>query len=119
MTAAPTEYSLQTSAPRTPCTPGRNEPSELVPIGLKKSGVAYALLILIGGTGAHRFYLGQVGWALAFLIPTILNLILGSIGLVAPATFLAIGVLVLWIVDLFLMAGSVRNYNLERFGRPY
>lgn len=47
----------------------------------KDRGIAIILALFLGGFGAHRFYLGQVGWGLVFLlffwtfIPTIFALI--------------------------------------------
>jgi TM2 domain-containing membrane protein YozV len=47
----------------------------------KSRGVAILLALLLGGLGAHKFYLGQPGWGLLYLvfcwtfIPAILGLI--------------------------------------------
>ena len=74
----------------------------------KSMGVAYALLILFGQLGLHRFYLNRVGSGIT-------QLLLGIIGW--GTSFLLIGFVLLvplWIwltVDLFLTAGMVRAAN--------
>lgn len=58
----------------------------------KSGGTAWLLLIFAGGLGAHRFYLGRTGSAIAMLLTA--------------------GLLGLWtIVDLFLMSGMIRETN--------
>jgi TM2 domain-containing membrane protein YozV len=67
--------------------------------------VAYLLLIFLGGFGAHRFYLGRTGSALAMLALLILGFL--TIALVVGAFLL--GALGIWvIVDLFPATGSCR-----------
>jgi TM2 domain-containing membrane protein YozV len=74
----------------------------------KSMGVAYALLILFGQLGLHRFYLNRAASGIA-------QLLLGLIGWCT--SFLIIGFVLLiplWIwlaVDLFLTAGMVRTAN--------
>lgn len=67
--------------------------------------IAYFLLVFLGGFGAHRFYLGKTGTAVAMLILWVLGwmtLILG-VGLIMLA---AVGI---WaFVDLFLIPGIIR-----------
>lgn len=47
----------------------------------KSRGVAIVLALLLGGLGAHKFYLGRAGWGLLYLvfcwtfIPSVLALI--------------------------------------------
>jgi TM2 domain-containing membrane protein YozV len=68
--------------------------------------VAYLLLIFLGGFGAHRFYLGRTGSALAMLALLILGFL--TIALVVGAFLL--GALGIWvIVDLFLVPGMVES----------
>jgi len=58
----------------------------------KNSGTAWLLLIFGGGVGAHRFYLGRTGSAIAMLL-----------------TF---GLLGLWtLIDYFLLSGMIRETN--------
>lgn len=70
----------------------------------KSAGVAYLLLIFLGGFGAHRFYLGATGTAVAMLLLFIIGWL---------TTFFFIGFLLIgawaiwWFVDLFLIPGMV------------
>ena len=58
--------------------------------------VAYILLLFIGVLGAHRFYLGYTGSAIAMLLISIT-----LVGLIITA---------IWaIIDLFLVPGMVRS----------
>lgn len=58
----------------------------------KSAGVAWLLLIFAGSLGAHRFYLGRTGSAIAMLLT------LGGFGL--------------WtLVDLFLLSGMIKETN--------
>ena len=76
--------------------------------GKKSSGISYLLWFFLGGFGAHRFYLGRTGSAIAMLVIYIVSWIL---------TFVAIGAIGLivigiwWIVDAFLIPGMVRKNN--------
>ncbi|WP_198147858.1 NINE protein [Microbacterium sp. XT11] len=75
---------------------------------MKDTGIAYLLAILLGGFAAHRFYLGQIGSAVAFLV-----LWWGGWAL----TFIFIGFVMVaiaavwWIVDLFIIPSMVRTAN--------
>jgi TM2 domain-containing membrane protein YozV len=70
----------------------------------KSAGVAYLLLIFLGGLGAHRFYLGAP-------ISGILMLLLFVLG--SATSFIGVGFLLLavwgiwWFIDLFLIPGMV------------
>ena len=44
--------------------------------GKKSSGICYLLWFFLGGFGAHRFYLGRTGSAIAMLVLYILSWIL-------------------------------------------
>ena len=71
----------------------------------KSVGASYLLCLLLGGLGAHRFYLGHTTTA-------VIQLILGLLGFVLA--FLTWIPLWIWlIVDLFLIPGMVRNKNME------
>jgi TM2 domain-containing membrane protein YozV len=67
--------------------------------------VAYLLLIFFGGFGAHRFYLGRTGSAVAQLILFILGW-LTFVFVVGIALLLVVGIWV--IVDIFLVPGIVQ-----------
>lgn len=82
----------------------------------KSTGITYLLWFFLGGFGAHRFYLGRTGSAIAMLVITIVSWIL---------TFVAIGAVGLivigiwWIVDAFLIPGIAREHNqalMQRIG---
>jgi len=77
----------------------------------KKSMVlAYLLWFFLGSFGAHRFYLGKIGSAVAMLIITLVSyamliIFIGIFGLIAIGIW--------WIVDAFLIYGIVNNHNLR------
>jgi len=67
----------------------------------KSTGAAYLLWFFLGGFGAHRFYLGQTGTAIAQLLLLLLGWIPVFIGWI---------VLGLWLlVDLFLIPDIARR----------
>jgi TM2 domain-containing membrane protein YozV len=71
----------------------------------KSAGLAYVLWFFLGGFGAHRFYLGQNGTAIA-------QLLLGILGWLP--LFLGWIVLGIWLlVDLFLIPGITRDENMK------
>lgn len=71
----------------------------------KSTGVSYLLWFFLGGFGAHRFYLGQTGTAVA-------QLLLGLLGWLP--LFLGWAVLGIWLlVDAFLIPGMVRDENVK------
>lgn len=81
-------------------------------------GAAYALVIFLGGFGAHRFYLGRVGSAVAILCLTIFAGIAAAVGATTHASVLwltgvggiAYVVVGIWlIVDLFLIPSMARG----------
>ncbi len=75
----------------------------------KKSGVvAYLLWFFLGGFGAHRFYLGSTGPAIAQLIITIVSILLLVVAIGALG-FIVVGIWVL--VDAFLIPGMIQDYN--------
>jgi TM2 domain-containing membrane protein YozV len=76
----------------------------------KSMVVAYLLLIFFGGFGAHRFYVGQKGTAIAQLVLTVIGA-LTSIILIGLFLLAAVGIWVL--VDLFLLHGYVNRLNEE------
>lgn len=61
---------------------------------MKDTGIAYLLLIFLGFTGAHRFYLGSTGMGVLYLC---------TCGLCGVGYW----------IDLFLIPGLVRMANLE------
>jgi len=76
----------------------------------KSVGVAYLLWLFLGGFGAHRFYLGQTGTAVAQLILTLIGAITAIIGI----GFVLLFIVGIWmLVDAFLIPGIVRNHNIQ------
>ena len=80
-------------------------------VGTKEVGIAYALLIFLGGLGIHRFYLGRVGSALALLVLWQLGAWTWwtGVGLIFGAA-----AVLWWIVDLFVLGSMVREENARR-----
>ena len=77
----------------------------------KSTLIAYLLLIFLGWFGAHRFYLGQTGTAIAQLILMIGGTVLTVVLIGIP--MLAIGGVWL-LVDLFLIPGLVERDTANR-----
>lgn len=76
----------------------------------KSAGVAYLLLIFLGGFGAHRFYLGRSGTAAAQLVLSIIGVVLAIVAI----GFILLAVVWVWLfVDLFLVPGIVREENMR------
>jgi TM2 domain-containing membrane protein YozV len=74
----------------------------------KSTLVAYLLWFFLGYFGAHRFYLGSTGPAIAQLIITLVSIItsffiIGLVGLFA--------MFIWWVVDAFLIPGMIANHN--------
>jgi TM2 domain-containing membrane protein YozV len=74
----------------------------------KETSVAYLLWFFLGQFGAHRFYLGKTGSAVAMLLIVLISI---------PLAFVFVGYLgfftifVWWIVDAFLIPGWIRTHN--------
>ncbi|WP_345816857.1 TM2 domain-containing protein (plasmid) [Paraburkholderia sp. PREW-6R] len=81
----------------------------------KKSIVlAFLLWFFLGYLGAHRFYAGKTVTAIVQLM---LSLIGGGLAF-AGVGFVFIGLVGIWLfVDLFLLPGMIRRYNLSLAGR--
>jgi TM2 domain-containing membrane protein YozV len=74
----------------------------------RSMGAAYLLLIFLGAFGAHRFYLGRTGSAIAQLLLWIFGWATSFVFVGLPL----LAVVVVWnIVDLFLTAGMVHEEN--------
>lgn len=76
--------------------------------GKKTALLGYLLWFFLGSFGAHRFYFGRTGSAVAMLLIFILSI---------PLAFIAVGLLgfmvvgIWWIVDAFLIPGMVAENN--------
>ena len=71
----------------------------------KSAGVSYLLWFFVGSFGAHRFYLGQTGTAVAQLLLLFLGWIPLFIG------WFALGIWLL--VDAFLIPGMIEQQNMK------
>jgi len=76
----------------------------------KSLPVAYILWWFLGAFGAHRFYMGRTGSAVAMLVIMLLSFPLALV-FIGFLGFMAIGVW--WLVDAFLIPGIVREFNLR------
>ena len=74
----------------------------------KSVGIAYALWFFLGLFGAHRFYTGQTGSAIAQLVLTIIGFMLT---ILLVGWLLVLGVVIWVIVDAFLIPGWISNHN--------
>lgn len=74
----------------------------------KSTLVAYLLWWFLGIFGAHRFYLGATGSAIAQLVITVVSIPL-CLFIIGFLTLCAVGVWV--IVDAFLIPGMIQTYN--------
>jgi|SRR5690606_25343295 len=72
----------------------------------RSMGIAYLLWGFLGGLGAHRFYLGDKGIAIAQLVLT-----LSVVGLVVSIPWT--------IVDAFLIPGRLREVNEQIWQRAF
>lgn len=77
----------------------------------KDVGIAYLLLLLLGGVAAHRFYLGLIPSAIVFNVlwwgGWLLSILLIGVPMVIAAA-------IWWVVDLFLLPALVRRANAVR-----
>ena len=69
----------------------------------KSQGVSYLLWLILGGIGAHRFYIGRTATGAVMLVLWLAGLLVGVTWLI---------VIVWWIVDAFLIPGMVREKNM-------
>ncbi|MDH0030935.1 TM2 domain-containing protein [Acinetobacter sp. GD03873] len=68
----------------------------------KSKGVAYLLLFILGGIGAHRFYLEAIPSALVLLAVTICSFVFTPLLIITGIWFF---------VDLFLIPSITDKYN--------
>ena len=76
--------------------------------------VAYILLFVVGSLGAHRFYLGRTGSAVAMLVITLVSWLLLFV-LVGALGLIAVGIWV--IVDACRLPGMVQAWNNRLIGQ--
>ena len=68
----------------------------------KETGVAYLLWFFLGEFGAHRFYLGKTGSAIAMLLIFLISI---PLAFVFVGYFGLFAIFIWWIVDAFLIPG--------------
>lgn len=71
----------------------------------KSQGVSYLLWLILGGIGAHRFYIGRTVTGIVLLVLWLLGLFTAGITWIV--------VFIWWIVDGFLIPGMVREKNMS------
>ncbi|MEW5816497.1 MAG: TM2 domain-containing protein [Spirochaetota bacterium] len=80
---------------------------------MKSTGVTYILWLLLGGIGAHKFYLNKAGMGILYIT-------LGALGgifwifLLGWIFHIPLGILL--IIDLFTIPRQVRNANEKAAG---
>lgn len=90
--------------------PGDAQTMMMYDIRKKSMVLAYLLWWFLGAFGAHRFYLGRTGSAIAMLLITLCSFVLVFI-LIGVFGFVAIGIW--WLIDAFLIYGIVNEHNLR------
>lgn len=74
----------------------------------KSTGVAFLFWFFLGGLGAHRFYLGRTGSAVAQLLMSVI----GWVTVIVGFGLLLLIPLGIWLlVDAFLISGMVTAHN--------
>jgi TM2 domain-containing membrane protein YozV len=63
----------------------------------KNSTLAVILALFLGGLGAHKFYMGQIGWGIVYII--------------FSWTFIPA---IIGLIEAFLLPSQIRNYNLQK-----
>jgi TM2 domain-containing membrane protein YozV len=92
----------------TPSRPAPQVVHHVMHAPAKELAVAYLLLFFFGTFGAHRFYLGRNGSAIAMLCLALL----GGLTAIFFVGFLLLSALVVWwLVDIFITPGMVREEN--------
>jgi TM2 domain-containing membrane protein YozV len=103
---------LPTSLLPKPRNPTRShewfKPRHLANSMRKETGVAYLLWFFLGEFGAHRFYLGKTGSAIAMLLIFLISI---PLAFVFVGYFGLFAIFIWWIVDAFLIPGWVRTHN--------
>ena len=80
----------------------------------KSVGVAFILWFFLGYLGAHRFYAGKTFTAISQFVLTLLGGVLAMVGV----GFVFLGIVGIWlIVDIFLLPGIIRSYNVSLVGK--
>lgn len=97
------------SGPLSPVPP--HQVTHITVMNPKSVGLAYVLLIFLGGLGIHKFYVDKAGMGVTYLSLTFVG---GLLTLVWVGWLLIIAVWVMLIIDLFTLAGDVRRFNARQ-----
>lgn len=71
----------------------------------KSQGVTYLLWLILGGIGAHRYYIGRTATGVVYTVLWLSGFLLALI------PWIAVGIW--WIIDAFLIPGMVREKNMS------
>jgi TM2 domain-containing membrane protein YozV len=80
---------------------------------VKSTGVAYILWLLLGGIGAHKFYLNKAGMGILYIA---LGALGGFFWLFLLGWIFHIPLAILMIIDLFTIPRQVRDANEKAAG---
>lgn len=80
---------------------------------LKDTAVAYLFWLLLGGFGAHHFYLGRTGIGVAYLTAWLVGFLTWWFG---PGLIIGAVLVLCLLVDAFLLPGYTRGTNLRLLG---
>ena len=90
----------------------------------KSVGVTYVFWALLGLLGAHRFYVGDVGRGLTFIMLAMAEVVVGAIAFesangygILAAYGLDIIIGLMFAIDAFLIPGCVNRYNNDLLKR--
>ena len=89
-----------------------NDPQALMwyQVHKKETSTTFLLWFFLGHFGAHRFYMGKSGSAVAMLLITLLSIPLFFV-LIGFFTYFA--AFIWWIVDAFLICDWVKEHNAK------
>jgi TM2 domain-containing membrane protein YozV len=90
--------------------PGDAQTMMMYDIRKKSMVLAYLLWWFLGTFGAHRFYIGRTGSAVAMLLIMLFSFVMVFI-VIGIFGFIAIGIW--WLIDAFLIYGMVNEHNLR------
>jgi TM2 domain-containing membrane protein YozV len=89
-----------------------NDPQALMwyQVHKKETSTTFLLWFFLGHFGAHRFYMGRTGSAVAMLLLVILSI---PLLFVVIGLFTYVAAFIWWIVDAFLICDWVKEHNMQ------